>query len=715
MSESNFSIAELFNELSELVYVSDPLTYELYFINESAKALFGITGDPRGHKCYEALQGLSAPCPFCTNDRLAHDRFYSWEIYNQKLGRHYFLKDKFIYWEGREARFEIAFDMTEKENQREMLKNALDAEVMVLNCIKRLNSEENFDRAIDKVLENIAVFLRAERAYIFEIRDGLMDNTFEWCAPDVLSQIDKLQRLPMELIASWRKFFDSGLCRIIYDLERDLSPDTDEEYDVLRMQDVHSLVAAPLLINGKLAGYLGVDNPPAERIQHISPLLITLANFIAGSMQRRDYQRQLEEMSFKDMLTGLRNRNAFIRDVKELSRIGFKSLGVVYVDVNGLKRCNDQHGHAAGDTMIINTANAILSVFKEAEDRAYRIGGDEFVVLSADSEKEKFCLRAGALKNMISEKEAFSLSFSLGWRWGSSDYDVKQLLTEADEEMYSDKKKYYRGKSIPKRYRVCSDELINLGDPLYLQQLLEAGNFLVHYQPKVSMTDHRPLGAEALARFLSSDGTLIAPGQFIPLLEANGLVWMLDFWVFGAVCRQLRQWLDDGVEALPVSVNFSRDTVSGESFVNRLLEIWSQWNVPKELIEIEITENANFDEDESFFFVVEKVREAGFNISIDDFGARYSNLSLFATLAFDVLKIDRGLVKALPNNPTAFAVLKSITDICKKKKISVIAEGVETEQQLNALLEIGCDGLQGYCISRPVPVVEYQEKYLKTI
>ncbi|MCC8178403.1 MAG: diguanylate cyclase, partial [Cloacibacillus sp.] len=345
MNAVNFNMLALLDELSELVYISDVDTYEMIFINESAKSLFSINTDVCGRKCYEVLQGRSSPCSFCTNAKLSHDKFYTWEIYNRKVSRHYLLKDKLISWNGREARLEIAFDITEKENQKDTLKNALDAEVAVLNCVKVLTEAESYSEAVSKVLENVGLFLAAERTYIFEIRDKLIDNTYEWCAPGVSPQIDNLQGLPVGLISFWRESFDAGQCFVITDIE-ELREARRDEYEILRAQKIRSLIAAPLVVDGRLIGYLGVDNPPAARILHLSPLLITLANFITGTMQRSLYQRRLEELSYNDMLTGLHNRNAFIRDVESLSKNGFESLGIIYVDVNGLKKYNDEYGHA---------------------------------------------------------------------------------------------------------------------------------------------------------------------------------------------------------------------------------------------------------------------------------------------------------------------------------------------------------------------------------
>lgn len=200
---------ELMDEMSELVYVADLDTYELLFVNKEGRKMFGIS-ELNGQKCYKALQGLDHPCPFCTNKSLAFDKTYSWEYTNPIAGRHYLLKDKLVKWEGRSVRLEIAFDITNNKQEQIDLQNALDAEHMVMECVKFLSESANVGKSFPLVLQKLGSFLSAERAYIFNIRGDKMDNTYEWCADGIEPQKENLQGLDITLIDRWRPFFEKA-------------------------------------------------------------------------------------------------------------------------------------------------------------------------------------------------------------------------------------------------------------------------------------------------------------------------------------------------------------------------------------------------------------------------------------------------------------------------------------------------------------------------
>jgi len=184
----------LLNEISELVYVSDPETYELLFVNQTGCQTLHLE-NYKHKKCYEVLQGKTSPCEFCTNDRLCDDNFYTWEFTNPSIGRHFLLKDKIIQWRGKTARMEIAFDITELELQKQELKNMLDVQTLITNCVRMLYAVDNLDQTINAVLTQIGEFLVSDRAYVFEIKDELMNNTHEWTAPGISPQLEKLGTL----------------------------------------------------------------------------------------------------------------------------------------------------------------------------------------------------------------------------------------------------------------------------------------------------------------------------------------------------------------------------------------------------------------------------------------------------------------------------------------------------------------------------------------
>lgn len=695
----------LIDELSELVYVVDTETYELLFVNRSGKEMFGL-GDLSGVKCYRALHGMEAPCEFCPNHKLTRDRFYTWDRTNELLQRHFLLKDRLVDWEGRRAKLEMAFDATAGEQEKQALKNALDAQNFVNECAQILYGAEERCERFDRVMERIGTFLESERAYLFELRDERMDNTYEWCALGVEPQIRNLQDMPIELIDRWRSFFDRQACVLIDDLEtyRETSP---AEYETLNAQGIHSLIAAPVCSEGKLIGYIGVDNYAVHKLHNASVVLSSIGYFIAAVLRNRQTLRLLERLSLYDALTGVGNRNRFNQDMDLLCGLG-RSVGAIYVDVNGMKCLNDDCGHQRGDDALVGTARILDSMFPA--ERVYRIGGDEFVVICEALEEDAFLSRVRDLRVLFSAEESYTVS--IGTAWVEECTNIQELLFLADERMYHDKKRFYHGRALSGRYRHGLDDVLALTQPGALEGMIDGGRFLIYYQPKFSVSSQKLIGAEALVRCEATLGKITSPGLFIPVLEESRLIGVLDFYVFKTVCRHMHRWLQAGRTLQPISVNFSRRTICELNFAEKLQQTWELYRVPKSLIEIEVTETVEADDGYDFLAVVHKIKEYGFAVSIDDFGVKNANLSLFTTMDFDVLKVDKSLIDDLVQNAKAQAILAYISDICRTMDIKLIVEGVETSEQFEILHRLNCDGVQGFFFSRPIPMEEFEKRYL---
>lgn len=694
---------DLIDEISELLYISDPKTYELLYLNKPGKEIFDIS-DISGKKCYQVLQGREKPCEFCTNEKLSNDEFYVWYHSNPIAGRHYLVKDKLIPWQGKTARMEIALDVTDKEEQRLRLENALETEELILTCVKILHEMKHINEAIGCIMEHIGTALNADRVYIFEITGEQMSNTYEWCAPSVIPQMENLKNMPVAIIERWVKIFRENRCIIIGDIEK-IKDQYPQEYKPLKDQAIKSLVAAPLNLNGKLMGYIGVDNPQAEPSSRIEPVLETLGYFLASSIERVHADSILEKLSFQDVLTGLNNRHKFIRDIDKFQARSKGTMGIVYLDVNGLKAVNDLRGHSAGDKLLQKTAELIKTVFHE--ENAYRIGGDEFVIICAGSNQEVFERQVFEIKN------AFLLSTecnaSVGSKWTEGPVDVRRLVMEADEAMYESKKRYYHNNQPTGRYRYHIDDTLDLEKSDALMKALEENRFLVYFQPKVSVGDRSLIGAEALVRYLSHSGKIEAPDYFIPALENARLVSHIDLFVLDKTCEIVSEWLEKGYRVPPVSVNFSRYTLLKKDFVEKISETWKKHNISKEMIEIEITESVEDVDGGYMEWIIRKIRQAGFSVSIDDFGVKYANLALLKNVDIDTLKLDRSMLVNIGKQKKTCSLIGSMVQFCAEMGIRFIVEGVETEEQFRILQNLKCTGAQGFLFGRPMPAEEYQK------
>lgn len=695
------------DEMPELVYVADPETYELFYMNKAGREMFGVNGRLDGQMCYKVLQGFDSPCPFCTNHLLKLDEPYTWEYTNPKIGRHYLLKDKLIHWKDKTARLEIAFDITRNENEKIALQNTLDAEKVVMDCIRLLYQTSEIEKTFQEVLELLGSFLSADRAYIFEIHGNKMRNTYEWCAQDVAPQMDNLQALDISLLDRWKSYFLKHECVIIDNLEK-IKEINLKEYEILSKQGIKSLVAAPLEKDEELIGYIGLDNPPVEKIQNISSLLHTLRYFLMSTMRRVEDEHLLKKLSYFDMLTGLYNRNRYMRDIGKLAAAD-GPVGIVYLDINGLKDINDRYGHFYGDQILTDCAKIITEVFSQA--CFYRIGGDEFIIICSGILKEKF------EEDIVELKKRFEsdpqCQAAIGYKWTDKNADIQKLISDADAVMYEDKKKYYRRNLSSNRYRHYNDDVLGLTAPEVLQRKLRNHDFLVYFQPKISFGSQKLVGAEALIRYKMPDGSILPPDQFLPLLEDAKLIGSIDFYVFKFVCKKIAGWLSAGEEPVPVSVNFSRYSLTERNFIETITSICAKYGIDKKWVEIEMTESVEGMEGFDITGLISRIRKAGFSVSIDDFGVHYANLCLFTSADFDVLKIDKSLVDNITTNHKAQSVVSLLVNICSKMGIRTIAEGIETQEQFNVLKNMGCVEAQGYLFSRPLPQEEYELKFLK--
>ena len=701
----------LLNEISELVYVSDPETYELLFVNQTGCQTLHLE-NYKHKKCYEVLQGKTSPCEFCTNDRLCDDNFYTWEFTNPSIGRHFLLKDKIIQWRGKTARMEIAFDITERELQKQELKNMLDVQTLITNCVRMLYAVDDLDQTINAVLTQIGEFLVSDRAYVFEIKDELMNNTHEWTAPGISPQLEKLQQLDLSLISDWLPFFEKNDCIIIDDVEQ-LQKTNPAAYATLHAQEITSLIAAPIFLDNKLAGYIGIDNYDSEKIKNSSYLLLSMSIFLSYAIRHRNHVDMLHRLSYHDLLTNALNRNAFMDVLSQFRPGQCASAGIIYIDINGMKEINDFYGHHQGDKILITTVAKVFNLFKP--DELFRIGGDEFVIITYDLTETDFYEKFNLLRNIFCEKTNLPFSIATGSCWVKSPSDLNSLLQQADSAMYTDKKKFYYGKEKTSRYRHNLDDILNLANYSALQEALTAGQFCIYFQPKISLDTEEFIGSEALIRYINQAGEIIAPNNFIPILEEARLIKMLDLYVFEEVCKQINIWKERKMRVKPVSINLSRSTLSYHFLADQLLALITKHNIDISLLELEVTETAEVDNQLVFSQALEKLKEYGFSISIDDFGVRNASLSLFTTINFDILKLDRSLVKTLAQNQKARILIRSLAVICSDLGIKLIAEGVETLEQLDILKELRCNEVQGYLFSKPLPLNDFENKYLQIL
>ena len=450
-----------------------------------------------------------------------------------------------------------------------------------------------------------------------------------------------------------------------------------------------------------------IDGNSAGKVCTLSSTLLYVVLESSRIQRQRLLENQrlaleLQQLSFADSLTGLYNRDKCMQDLRDLENDLPSTLGMILLDVNGLSKINETHGLQYGDQVLQRIAQLIQRQFS---DRLYRLGADEFLVICLDLSMEDFQRTVLHMRAALDTEQICDVSIGVSWADGST-IDINELRIQAQEMCVAEKQSYYhqtlRNGSPAPRTGFTGEVL----------REIEAGLFTVYYQPQVDLASGRVVGAEALVRKFAEDGSLIAPGKFVPFYEVSGVISHVDLFVLRRSCEALRCWKAEGFD-LRISVNFSRTTLLEPNIVDVISTICTQEGVPPSSINIEVTESISKMNHDQLQMLIFALKERGFSISLDDFGSQYSNLSILAAMDFDEIKFDRSLIATLEKNKKSRLVVANSLQLCREMEgTTTLAEGIETKGQLDLLVSYQCSYGQGYYFSRPLPRQQF-ESYLQ--
>ena len=417
-----------------------------------------------------------------------------------------------------------------------------------------------------------------------------------------------------------------------------------------------------------------------------------------------------------DALTGLPNRQLFNDRLKKSlahARRYQQKLAVMFLDLDNFKNINDSLGHQIGDLFLKEVAKRLKNSCRDS-DTVARQGGDEFTLILPDIKKGdhnavKMAQRiftAFAAPIVLKGDELFARA-SIGITLYPNDGDdCATLLKNADMAMYKAKKK---GKNTYTLFEQNINDAVVRRIELEsgLRKALEGGEFRIHYQPKVEIRTGFISGAEALVRWQRAGGELIPPNEFISLAEDIGVIYPLGEWVLQTACRQTKAWHEAGFNFLTIAVNLSAKQYQDENLIRLVQEILLETDLAPEFLNLEVTENIVMRDVEAAISIMQQLSKMGIRISIDDFGTGYSSLNYLKKFPLDVLKIDRSFVQDIPDDADDVAIAKAILSLGQSLKLKVVAEGVETNEQLKFMQAHGCDEIQGYLFSKPLPTRKF--------
>jgi len=455
----------------------------------------------------------------------------------------------------------------------------------------------------------------------------------------------------------------------------------------------------------------GSEYPIQARIQLSSfQKTPTLVAIVQDNTERKEMEEKILNMAYYDGLTSLPNRNLLDDRLKMAIAQADRNkrlVAALLLDMDNFKRINDTMGHGIGDQLLQHVAKRLNSCLRR-EDTIARMGGDEFVVLlpGLESENDAALMAMKLLECLkkpfkIEDQEIF-ITFSIGVSFFPADgKDPQSLLMNADAAMYRAKEK---GKNTFQNYnpslvfQVARQRVLESG----LRRALENDEFILHYQPKINVRTEKIVGVEALIRWQCPESGLISPGEFIPVAEESRLIIPIGEWALRTACRQLKIWQELGFSSLGMAVNLSGHQFNQKNLVPMLIDILENTGIDARNLELEFTESLLMDNSEAVIAKMGRLSDLGIQLSIDDFGTGYSSLTYLKSLPIKILKIDQSFVQDLATEANV-VITKAIVSLAKTLKFKTVVEGVETEEQKNFMKALGCDVMQGYLFSKPLP------------
>ena len=451
--------------------------------------------------------------------------------------------------------------------------------------------------------------------------------------------------------------------------------------------------------------------------------LVRIDGIVSDITKIKKAEEKIAYLAYHDYLTNLPNRRMFDEKIKELVNrfeINKNDLAIMYLDLDRFKNINDTLGHSIGDKLLQEFTGRVGKLLK-GNFLFARIGGDEFGIILWDYKVSDFpILVAKSIidcmnKPFLIDDFELYITTSVGIStFPVNGETVEKLIKNADAALH-------RAKEMGKNNYQIYSSLLNISSyKLYalerdLRKAIENKELFLHFQPRVDASTGKIASAEALLRWRHPEWGIVSPREFIPLAEENGLIIKIGDWVFQQVCQHIKMWQQMKLPVLPISINISAQRFLKNDFIETVEKVLKETNVSPRLIEFEITETTLIHHEEAVSSAIQLLKEMGISIALDDFGTGYSSLTYLKQYPIDTIKIDRSFIKNISVSGKDEMIVKSIIFLAKGLEMKVVAEGVETEEQLSFLRQQECNEIQGYLFSRPVNKEEFQSLLKKSI
>lgn len=417
----------------------------------------------------------------------------------------------------------------------------------------------------------------------------------------------------------------------------------------------------------------------------------------------------------RDSLTGLMSFDSFAVDAMRLTAQNPEYGYIAVISIANFRRLNESSGYECGNTVLISVAD-ILQSSLGAGELLCRSEGARFVALYRNTNNNDLLTRLNQMfqsaQSQVMEKTGLQIYIIAGaYELTGESSSIMAALDRALLAQKTIKNKAYYTSNLVAFYDNTLREEMQTRQYVetHMVEALDNGEFKVFYQPKVCTETGEIVGAEALVRWIRPDGEMISPGKFVPVFEQNGFITDMDFAIYRSAIADIKRWMRDGKKIPTISLNVSRQHMRDETFPDKICALVDNLGVPRNMIELEITESMLTENMNRLLDIMTRLKEAGFRISVDDFGSGYSSLNLITLLPFDTLKIDGGFFLRNDLTEKNKAVITSVVELAKNLKLTTVSEGVETDEQVTFLRELGCDMIQGYYYYKPMPVSNFED------
>ena len=577
---------------------------------------------------------------------------------------------------------------------------------------------DNFYEKNNQTLALAGQFFGADHAYIYLFtpeRDRLVQS-YCWNrgaqAPEENGRAIPVKECPWitNQIKNGTRIYAPDVC--------ELDAEQNAELGRLGAGETKTALVLPIVSQDVVLGLIGFDFIKSAKALSGSQTdcLAIITNIVADAMQKVQQEKEINQMAYYDHLTGLPNRVLFkdrVNQAIHLSTRAGRTIAILFLDLDSFKSVNDTVGHQGGDDLLTKVARELSKSVRKS-DTVSRFGGDEFLVMLSSMGSIKDIVKItqkimGLFKKpFIIHGQEFFITASGGIAIYPTDgEDADALIKNADIAMYNAKEK---GKN---RFELCSPNMkeevlmkIRLSNNLY--RALDRKELVIHYQPQISVQSKQIIGLEALLRWNHPEMGLISPVRFIPLAEQSGLISPIGEWVLRTACAQNKAWQDAGLASVRMAINISVNQFRNPEFVSQVENILRDTKLDPQYLELEITESIAIKESDYIIEILNRLKKLGLSISIDDFGTEYSSLSRLKLLPIDRIKMDMQFVHGINSSDKDRAITKVIISLAQNLGLKVIAEGVETEQQLEFLSQRMCDEVQGFYYYQPMPAQEVE-------